>query len=189
MRQTLISTILSLLVAFISCTNETNQFTQEIFVYRYSVYNQDNIVRTDTIFFDYRSTKDSITYYYRPGEISDGYFYTLEVGKENPDTVSIYGVNCPVVDVKNIWVDNQLFEIRKCDFDVLSSSDEETYYFFCDRYGLLVVDNYTGIGLVHTFEYDSISRRLVSEILKRKRDFGITNYTIAPPPPNSLIKD
>jgi hypothetical protein len=173
-------------VAFISCTN---QFTQEIFVYRYSVYNQDSIVCTDTIFFDYLSTNDSITYHYRVGEIYDGYFYTLEVGKDNRDTVSIYGMNCPVVDVKNIWVDNQLFEIKKCDFDVISSSDEETYYFFCDRYGLLIVDNYTGIGLVHTFEYDSISRRLVSEILKRKRDFGITDYTIAPPPPNPLIKD
>ncbi len=183
MRQNWFVVFISCLIVLLSCKNEHFCTTNRIVVNRHHIYNQDSIVRSDSVMFERAIVEDSICYNYKYPNDNDGYFYQVKIGKINADSVRIYNVSCPLVDNKVISVGNKEYEVLKYEYDKKRVSDEETYYFFCVKYGLLIVDNYTDVGLAYSFDYDSVSRILVKYMLERKGEFGITDNSEMPPNP------
>ncbi len=172
-----------LLIVFLSCEDKSVDLCKAVLVNRHYIYNQDSIIESDTFMLKYKVLTDSICYNYVYPKDTEMFLYQVVTGKRNLDSIKVYNENCPLLEKKIVVIDDFEYEILKYDYDVKGSSDEETYYFFCRKYGLLVVDNYTEIGIVFSFNYDSVSSRLVQYMLERKNEFGITDFTIEPPNP------
>ncbi|PWD97496.1 hypothetical protein [Marinilabilia rubra] len=175
--------ISSIILSFIliACTERTkNELNLPVISHRYHVYKKDSIIESNNLLLDKITTNDSIYYYYKYDKSGDELLYSLKRSKVDKTNLLIIGTECPLIAQKKYQIENQEFKIFKYDYDNHKSSDEETSYFYCEKYGLLIVDNYTEYGLVYSFEYDSISQSIVNQILKDSTAFGIKIPLIPP---------
>ncbi len=155
----------------ISCSKEKNKLNIPTTAHRYHYYKKDSIVESNKLLLDRIMSNDSIIYIYRFENNSDEFMNVFKQLKNSNKTMLIGDIQCPLIEEKNYIIDNHKFEVLKYDYNKPSSSDEETSYYFCKDYGLLIENNYSFYGLVYTFEYDFVSQKLVNQILTDSADF------------------
>ena len=161
------------LTCLISCGERpAQQFNKRVTFHRYDIYDKELIKESKAFFIDQLIQEDSIIYRYKYEKNPDeGIIFQFSRAINNTDTLSLFETPCPLVGQKNFRINKNTFTVYRYYYDIERSSDEETSYYFCDPYGLLVVINDTFYGLSYTVEYDSVSNELVSRILADQSEF------------------
>jgi hypothetical protein len=158
-------------------------------VFYYSIYSKDSIVKTNTWISQKQFRQDTICLSYKTAANKQNeWIYCFKQHKNRMDTMLIFNHPCPLVLQKDFFINGDQFTVFKYYYDQINSSDEETAYYFCADYGLLIVDNDTYYGLWHTLAYDDCSKLLVEKILKDNSEFYKDVTAEVPPEPKGYRK-
>lgn len=162
------------LTCLVSCGERPAQhFNKSVTFHRYDIYDKELIKESKAFFMDQLIREDSFIYSYKYEKNPDkGIVFQFSRAINNTVTLSLFETPCPLlVGQKNFRVNKKTYTVYRYYYDIERSSDEETSYYFCDPYGLLVVINDTFYGLNYTVEYDSVSNEIVSHILADQSEF------------------
>ena len=167
---------------FTSCGNSKTVTSQRILLHNYDqdTNHVDKIWRSDSIHF-VKTTKNDTSYFLYSDSIStSGFleeglrFYYFFTKPPRQDSLIYFDKNTllPLVGTKTFTINQQKFKILKYYYNLENSAGEESNFFYHPNYGLLVVYNEGCFSsLVHTMEYDQISKTLVDSIIQDRTGF------------------
>lgn len=116
--------------------------------------------------------------------------------KEKNDTIEIFrffvndtmklfnaGDTCPMIDYKEFCIKDTIYKVRKYEYDIEHSYDEESSIFYVDDYGIISIKSEE--WLLCSF-YDVANTELLGLL---KRDTTGFYWKHIPPPPSPIVKD
>ncbi|MFB6342774.1 hypothetical protein ACE1ET_13680 [Saccharicrinis sp. FJH62] len=155
-----------------NCKKHYNNVLIHYYV-RGNIKNTDSVnlitcINNDTISYTFIHDTDTLAYSYRKSAKSDS-------------SIIFFGIPCPLITTKQIVINDTAYIIKKYLYDKIDVSDEEANLFYCENYGLLVGYSNFLYGLTFSIDYDSISEKLIHDIISDRTGF-YENYFVPPPP-------
>jgi hypothetical protein len=163
----LLTTILT-----IGCADETRQ---QIEVRHFDrLFKLKEVMSVDLVT---RFTKDSIMYSYKADSTFE---FVFKVNKNNKNMLTYFNFNAPMVDKKTFLISGQEMEIKKYDYDIHESADEEESIYFNDNYGIVAI---RGDVWGYFLEFNK-GGQFEAELFKllKKDTSGFYNFKIPPLP-------
>jgi len=166
--------IYALSIILFSCTDQPLNTKKLIFRTYYVV--DKGWIKQDTIIYSINRNGGFIDHIYK--EKND----TIEMFRffANDTTKIIYaGDTCPMIDYKEFCIKDTIYKVRKYEYDLEQSIDEESSIFYVDDYGIISIKSEA--WLLWSF-YDVANTELLG-LLKRDTTGFYWKYIPPPPPP------
>ena len=139
---------------------------------------------TDTSFLEISSNKNSIQFKYKVSEEPNDKTIYAYCKYYYRDTVLYFqGKPCPLIDTKELKINENRLKLKKFYYDDEFEYDEETTIYFNDSIGILSLYNDGWLSIIGTFEGDYYSKKINECLLKDTTGFFPQRFDYPPPPP------
>lgn len=155
---------MTLLFLSINCTAKKDN--DIVLVKRYV---HGKLERIDSLYLKKSQNKNLISYNYILNK--DTLDYSFLKSSKNDSIIYFWGLNCSLVSERVYIVNNHSFKILKYYYDEEDSFDEESSFFYNEKYGFLLGYNNGWSNLIFTMESDKFSKILIDSIINDTTDF------------------
>lgn len=136
-------------------------------IHSYDYYQKDKINSTQTFYLDRIIENDSLVLNYKYNESTDTLIFLLKKPINREDIIIWHDTKSPLVSVDTHIVKGKQLKVQKFIYDVVNSSDEECFVYYCEQYGCILIDNYSHYGIVYSLEYDDVTKELAEQLVEK----------------------
>ena len=148
----------------ICCKETSNQFF-EIRFYD----SPDSLIKIRKSNLTVNTANDHIEYTYKDVLVPES--VCIRQNRYYDSILRYHNIDIPLIDSKDFFVGTQTVQIRKYQYDLLNSLDEEESIYFLDNYGIIAI-RLNAWGYHYIFDNgDTNTRKLIDLILKDTTGF------------------
>ena len=117
-----------------SCAPRTeNELNAYVTIHRHNVYNQDSINCSETFYLDRIVHNDTLILNYKYQKSGEDLIFQLTKPLNSDSLITWYGTDCKLVSEKNYLVFQNELKVLIYNYDILSTSDEESYIYYNEK--------------------------------------------------------